>query len=559
MPLKEELYCGDNLEMLRDYVPDGSVDLVYLDPPFNSSQNYNVIFRERHGERSTSQELVFRDTWKWSEKAEEICRELIEAGGELSEVMRAFKTVLGTSDMMAYLTMMAPRFRELKRVLKPTGTLFLHCDSNASHYLKMLLDAVFGKQQFRNEVIWKRSDAHNDAKRQFGMTSDRLLFYSRSPKGYVFHPQYGKFQDRTLKDWYQFLEFPDGTVRRMTKEERKSQQIPPGARRFNTDNLRSPNPRPNLMFDYKGYKPHRNGWAVCYEKMCDLDKKGLLLFPATKEGRIMRKRYLDGQKGRVLGDVWTDISQLRGGDAERLGYPTQKPEALLERIILATTDEGATVLDPFCGCGTAVIAAHRLKRRWIGIDVTHLAIAIIKQRLANNFGFAVFKNLRLVGEPVNAAEALALAQEDKFGFQCWAVGKIGAPPIEHKKGADRGIDGRIYFHDDLGAAKHIVISVKAGEHIGPAFVRELRGVMEREKAEMGIMVCIKEPTAEMLHEAKRAGLYMSINGNFPRLQIITVAHMFADKPLNIPGRINPYERKKPSGFKPPAEQLRLLP
>jgi site-specific DNA-methyltransferase (adenine-specific) len=460
---------------------------------------------------------------------------------------------------MAYLAMMAPRLKELKRVLKHSGSIFLHCDSTASHYLKMMMDAVFGKQNFRNEIIWKRSDAHNDAKRQFGMTSDRLLFYSNAPTEYTFHPQYGKYQERTLRDWYQYLEFPDGTVRRMTKQERESQTIPEGARRFNTDNLRSPNPRPNLTYDYKGYKPHRNGWAVSIEKMRELDDKGLLLFPSSKDGRIMRKRYLEENKGAVLGDVWTDISQLRGADAERLGYPTQKPEALLERIIRATTNDGDTVLDPFCGCGTAVAAAQKLNRRWIGIDVTHLAVAIIKQRLANSFGFQVFKTVKVTGEPVNIEEAIALARDDKFGFQCWAVGKIGAPPIEHKKGADRGIDGRIYFHDDFGAPKEIIISVKAGENIGPAFVRELRGVMERERAEMGIMVCIKEPTSEMTHEASRAGRYHGINGSFPKMQIITVADMFTDKPLNIPGRLNPYERKKPASVKPIAEQLRLLP
>jgi site-specific DNA-methyltransferase (adenine-specific) len=538
---KNELYCGENLEILQNYISKESIDLVYLDPPFNSKQDFNLIFRESDGKRSSSQELVFEDTWRWNEKAEETCRALIESAGPMAEVIHAFKTFLGTSDMMAYLAMMAPRLQELWRVLKYTGSLFLHCDPTSAHYLKMLLDSIFGPQQFRNEIVWKRKAGRGETNKEairFGVTTDVLLFYAKSAES-NFYRQYRPSNPNYIKTKFTHTE-TDG-------------------RKYRLDNITSPSYRPNLVYEYKGHHPPKNGWAVSPERMKEMDEKGRLYIPANLKQRIQRKRYLDELPGETVDSLWDDIAPVNSQAIERQGYPTQKPEALLERIIAATTQEGEIVLDPFCGCGTAVIAAQRLNRRWIGIDVTHLATAIIKQRLANNFSFHVFKDVRLIGEPINSDEALALARDDKFRFQCWAVGKIGAPPIEHKQGADRGIDGRIYFHDDFGAPKQIIISVKAGENIGPAFVRELRGVIEREKAEMGIMISIKEPTREMQHEAKRAGSYLSINGSFPRLQFITVDDMFANKPLNIPGRLNPYERKKPAGVKQVAEQLRLLP
>jgi site-specific DNA-methyltransferase (adenine-specific) len=541
---KNELYCGDNLSILEDHIHDESIDLVYLDPPFNSKQDFNLIFRERDGRRSTSQELVFGDTWVWNEKAEEVCEEMISQGGKLSEAIRAFRALLGTSDMMAYLAMMAPRIKELHRVLSPTGSIFLHCDSTASHYLKMLMDAVFGPANFRNEITWKRrvgmSSAVHESKR-FGICTDILLFYVKSEAA-NFKPQYNK-------DTPEYQEYIKSRFTSVDENNRK----------FQATSLVNPAHRPNLIYEYKGYEPPKNGWMITKEKMEQWDRENRLYFPKDKSGRIRRKSFVDELKGMPVQNLWIDIPEVNSQAEERLGYPTQKPEALLERIIAATTSEGETILDPFCGCGTAVAAAQKLNRRWIGIDITHLAIAVIKQRLANKFEFKVFKDIRVTGEPVDVAEALALANEDKFGFQCWAVGKIGAPPIEHRKGADRGIDGRIYFNDGLGSPKQIVVSVKAGEHIGPAFVRELRGVVERERAEMGILVCVKEPTSEMILEARRAGVYVSLNRNFPRLQIITVDDMFADKPLNIPGRLNPYERKKPSAVRPVAEQLRLLP
>lgn len=337
------LYYGDNLDILGRYIAAESVDLVYLDPPFNSNANYNVLFAEKSGEASAAQIHAFEDTWHWDKAAARAYDDAVLAGGAVSPAMQAFRQMLGENDMLAYLAMMAPRLVELRRVLKSTGSIYLHCDPTASAYLKVLMDAVFGPKNFRNMIAWKRADAHNDVKRQFGAISDHILFYVWG-KDAIFNRQYGGFQDQTLRDWYQYLDLPDGTIRRMTKEERDTQKVPPGARRFNPDNLRSPHPRPNLTYDYKGYKPHPNGWAVSYDRMVELDAAGLLLFPSSLDGRIMRKRYLDEQGGAVLGDVWTDISQLRGSAAEALGYPTQKPEPLLERIIKASSNEGDVVV-----------------------------------------------------------------------------------------------------------------------------------------------------------------------------------------------------------------------
>ena len=321
----------------------------------------------------------------------------------------------------------------------------------------------------------------------------------------------------------------------MNKEERESQKIPIGARRFNTSDLRSPNPRPNLMYEYKGYKPHRNGWAVSIEKMKELDQKGLLIFPSSQDGRIMRKRYLDEQSGAVVGDVWTDISQIRGADAELLGYPTQKPLALLERIISASSNPGDVVLDPFCGCGTTIAAAQKLGRRWIGIDITHLSIALQKYRLTQMFPDAAF---RVIGEPTTESGARQLAHDDRYQFQWWALSLVRARPYggeaggkTGKKGADRGIDGLITFIDDhTNKAKRVIVQVKSGK-VGSPAVRDLAGTLQREGAAIGVFLSLEPPTREMITEAAGAGDYDSPGWgtSHPRLQLLTVGDLLAGR------------------------------
>lgn len=383
------LYYGDNLDILRlGFIEPESVDLIYLDPPFNKNRAYSAIFKDETGRTSDAQIVAFDDSWHWgltpAAHYEWLTNSSLHRGlvaQPVSDLIGAFHGALRPSPLLAYLVEMTIRLVRLHLVLARTGSLYLHCDSTASSYLRLVLDALFGPRNFRNEITWKRSDAHNDARLRFPAISDRILFYAKSPAS-PFHPQHAGYADRTLRDWYQYLEFPDGTVRRMTATERRSQEIPRGARRFNADNLRSPSPRPNLTYEYKGYKPHRNGWAISRDRMEALDRAGLLLFPRSPSGRIMLKRYLDEQRGRVVGDVWTDIPQLRGGDAERLGWPTQKPLALLDRVVRASSEPGNVVLDPFCGCGTALEAAARTDRQWIGIDISDLAVRVIRDRMA---------------------------------------------------------------------------------------------------------------------------------------------------------------------------------
>lgn len=525
------LYYGDNLEVLRQYIKDESVDLIYLDPPFNSNANYNVLFAEQDGSRAAAQIQAFQDTWQWDQAAAEAFEETVIRGGKVADALRAFQILLGNSNMLAYMAMMAPRLVELHRVLKPTGSLYLHCDPTASHYLKLLLDTIFGHACFRNDISWKRSDTHNDAKNQFSAISDQLLFYAKGPNS-TFHVNRIPHTDSHILNWFTYLEFPDGTIRKMTKVEKETSIFPNEARRFSISDLSSPNPRPNLMYDFNGYPYPPKGWRVSLEKMEKLASEGRLLYPSNKNGRIVKKKYLDEQEGIVLGDIWTDLTQLRAQSAERLGYPTQKPQALIERIILTSSNPGDIVLDPFCGCGTAVAAAQKLGRQWIGIDITHLAIGLIKTRLRDSFGESL--KFEVIGEPVGLSGAKALAQEDPFQFQSWALSLVGARLAETKKGADHGIDGRLYFIDDpKNGAKQIILSVKGG-HTRVDHVRDLRGVIDREQAQIGVLITLQEPTKPMRAEAASAGFYTSPWGKHSRLQILTIEELLNGGQIDMP-------------------------
>ena len=526
---KNQLYYGDNLQILRgkdadgrDFIPDQSVDLIYLDPPFNSRQDYNVLFAEKDGSRSASQITAFKDSWEWNIEAERAYQEVVESGGRVADAMRAFRTLLGGSDMLAYLAMMAPRLVELRRVLKESGSIYLHCDPTASHYLKLIMDAVFGPQFFRNEIVWKRTNGHNDARRRFGDQSDIILFYSKSDNS-IFNRAYSGYSESYIKSHYSMVDEKG---------------------RFTTRDLRSPGPRPNLTYDYKGYKPHANGWSVSRELMEQLDSEGKLYFPKEPTGRIRLKRYLDEMPGTPVGNVWEDIPPINSQAQERLGYPTQKPEALLERILKASSNEGDVVLDPFCGCGTTVQVAQKLNRRWIGIDITHLAIGLIKTRLDSSFENNVppiRQTYEVIGTPTDLGGAERLADENKYQFQYWALSLVDAHPVDGiKKGADRGIDGRLLFHEALGGdTKQIIFSIKGGHNIGVAEVRDLIGVLQREKAEIGVYISFAEPTKPMQKEAAEAGFYTSADGSkYPRLQLLTIEGLLNEtqrlqRPLHV--------------------------
>jgi DNA modification methylase len=503
------LYYGDNLDVLRRHVENESVDLIYLDPPFNSNASYNVLFAEHDGTKAASQIKAFEDTWAWDESAARTYEEVVEQGGRVSQAMQAFRTFLGDSDMLAYLAMMAPRLVELRRVLKLTGSIYLHCDPTASHYLKMLMDAVFGPQNFRSDITWKRTNVHNDARR-WSPVADTLLYYGKTDK-VTWNKPHAPHDAQYLEDKYRFTET--------------------NGRRYRLDNMTSPKPRPNMMYEWKGHASPPLGWRYSRETMARLDAEGRIWYPDSKSKRPQLKRYLDEMSGVIMGNVWIDIDPINSRAAERLGYPTQKPEPLLERIIAASSNEGDTVLDPFCGCGTTIAAAQKLNRQWIGIDITHLAITLIRSRLADSFGGTV--SYEVVGEPVSIPDAAALAASDPYQFQWWALGLVGARPVEQKKGADKGIDGRIYFHEGPGKTKQIILSVKAGK-LHATYVRDLRGVLEREKADIAVLISLEEPTAMMRKEAASAGFYTSPWGKHARLQLVTVDDLIMGKGIDRP-------------------------
>jgi len=506
------LYYGDNLDILRRYIKDESVDLIYLDPPFNSNQSYNVLFTNRTGTKSDAQIKAFEDTWRWNIEAEAEYRNVVDAGGRVSQVMQAFRLFIGENDMLAYLTMMAPRLAELRRVLKPTGSIYLHCDPTASHYLKVLMDAVFGPERFVNEITWKRTNAKSLAFTRFASNHDVILRYSKGPQ-WTWNPQYTEHNAEYVERFYRYVE-------------------PDTGRRYQLADLTNPNKnRPNLTYEFLGVT---RVWRWTKERMENAYRQGIIV-QATPGAVPRLKRYLDEQEGTPVDDVWADIKLISAHAAESLGYPTQKPEALLERIILASSNEGDVVLDPFCGCGTAVIVVERLKRRWIGIDITHLAITLMKNRLDS--AFAGQAKHRVVGEPVTAQDAAALAEQDPYQFQWWALGLVGARPEEKKKGADHGIDGRLYFHDGTikGGIKQIILSVKAG-HTTVSHLRDLRCVIDREGAAIGVLITLQGPTKPMQIEAASAGFYDSPwwNKRYPRMQILTIDEILHGRRIDYP-------------------------
>jgi DNA modification methylase len=565
---KNQLYYGDNYEVLQRYVKDDSVDLVYLDPPFNSRQDYNVLFAEKDGSRSSSQIHAFEDTWEWNIDAERSYEHIVERGGRVADALRAFRTFLGGSDMMAYLAMMAPRLVELRRVLKETGSIYLHCDPTASHYLKILMDAVFGPQMFQNEISWRRSSAHSDVKqgmRRCGRVRDVLLFYGKSTAN-VWNVLYTPYTDEYLASEYKHINGegrhyketdltaarPGGDTEFLWRVKRREGR----KERWDAD-LDSEHLTPKGGWEYKGVPPY-NGrfWAYSRENIVAFFKSGHIIHRETGMPRLIQ--FADEMPGVALQDDWGDIN--RTGGEEDLGYPTQKPEALLARVIGSSSNEGDLVLDPFCGCGTTVQVAQRLNRRWIGIDITHLAIGLIKKRLSDAFGPEIKATYDVIGEPTDYAGAAALAAEDKYQFQWWALGQVGARPADQKKGADRGIDGRLYFHDDdSGQSKQIIFSVKAGG-VTVSQVRDLRGVLSREKAEIGVFLCFEPPTKPMTKEAAEAGLYKSSDGTtYARVQILSIEEILEGKQPEYPLHRRDATFKKAPRSRPAAAENLTLP
>ena len=528
-----QLFYGDNLRVLRDHIADASVDLIYLDPPFNSKRDYNLLFKspKKLGKASRSTALssaaaatpefsyadaqitAFEDTWHWNDVAEREFDEILKCSNtDVSELMKALRSFLKRNDMLAYLTMMCNRLLELHRVLKPTGSLYLHCDPTASHYLKLVLDGVFGKEHYTNEIVWERSAPKGHAFTRYASAHDVILFYSKSDKT-TWNPSYLPHRDEYIESHYGNIE-------------------PETGRRFQLDNLLNPaKNRPNLTYEFPPNSGNVRVWRWTHDRMLEAWQSGRVIVP--KSGGMPRfKRYLDEMPGTHVSTVWADIPPINSQADERMGYPTQKPVALLERIISASSNEGDVVLDPFCGCGTAVHAAEKLGRRWIGIDITHLSIGLIEKRMKDAFPkLAVKGAFTVVGTPRDFGSAQKLALEDKYQFQSWACMLVDAQIYKGgKKGADGGIDGLRWLQVERGNPEKVIVQVKGGANVSRADIATLIGDVAREKAVIGLFVTLTPPTREMVKEAAAAGLYESpLHGSFPKIQILTIEGLMAER------------------------------
>jgi site-specific DNA-methyltransferase (adenine-specific) len=538
-PITENtLFYGDNLKVLREYIVSESIDLIYLDPPFNSNRNYNVLFKDESGSESEAQITAFEDTWHWNSAAEESYEYLVtQTSDAVSKMIGSLRDFIGTNQMMAYLVMMAIRLVELHRVLKLTGSLYLHCDPTASHYLKIILDTIFGPQQFRNEIIWKRTSAHSDTKQgnviHMGRVHDVILFYTKSDaarRNEIYQPY-----DETYTDGFYRYTDADG-------------------RRYRLGDLTGPGgaSKGNPQYEFLGVTRY---WRYSKERMQALYEQGRIV--QSKPGTVPAyKRYLDEMPGVPLQDIWDDILSLGAQAAERLGYPTQKPLSLLERIIQTSSNPGDITLDPFCGCGTEIAAAQKLGRKWIGIDITHLSIALQKYRLQEMFPDIHFN---VIGEPQDVGSAKQLASDDRYQFQWWALSLIKAKPLggqdggkSGKKGSDKGIDGVITFIDDAyGKPKRVLVQVKSG-HVKSGDVRDLVGTVQRENAAMGVFITLEEPTRDMKTEAVSTGYYESPGWNqkYQRIQIMTIAELLRGARVDMPpqyGTFRPAQKVKQNG------------
>jgi adenine specific DNA methylase Mod len=510
------LYYGDNLEILRKHIPEDSIDLIYLDPPFNSKATYNILYKEQTGELSQAQITAFEDTWQWGIESELALKDIVSstiAPQPAKELISVLPNFVGKkTPMMAYLTMMCIRLVELKRVLKNTGSIYLHCDPTASHYIKLLLDAIFGANNFRHEIIWKCTSAHSNTK-TYGNVHQTIFFYTKSDD-FTFSIQYMAYDQQYIDTYYRYKD-TDG-------------------RRFMSSDLVG-HKGVNTEYEWRGIT---RPWRYPKHRLDELDAQGRIFW--TKNDFPRYKRYLEDMPGMPAQSIWTDIQPVVSWSQEGLGYPTQKPEALLERIIAASSNTGDIVLDPFCGCGTTIVASQRLNRKWIGIDITHLAISTMKWRLEQSFHISAGKDYKVIGEPIDVKGAKELAGQNKYQFQWWAVSLIGGQPYgEKKKGADTGIDGYLYFMDEKDKVKKAIISVKGGS-VSVSQIRDLVGVIEREKAEMGLFLTLESPTKPMQLEAVSQGLYHSPLGkDYQKIQILTIDEILQGKKPDIPPWISP--------------------
>ena len=494
------LYFGDCLDVMREDIADESVDLIYLDPPFNSKRLYNAFI-------GGAQWVAFDDTWRWHEAVDDFHD--VAADVNLADTIEGLKRILGEGTQLAYLSYMTNRLRECHRVLKPTGSIYLHCDPTMSHYLKIVMDGLFQVGGFRNEIQWKRYGAHNDVgqgSRHFGRVHDILLFYTKSAK----------------QTWNQIFvpldpEYVASTYRHIE---------PKSERRFTTTPMTGPGGKDkgNPVFEWNG---HIRAWRYSKETMEQLDKEGRIYY--SKTGYPRRKLYLDESKGAPVQDVWNDIRSLSGAHKERLGYPTQKPLALLDRIIRASSNPGDVILDPFCGCGTTIHAAQALQRRWVGIDICVNACKVIEERLRSHFD-SLWDDVQFIGMPKTRDDAKTLADLDKFRFERWAASLVDGMEANKNQRGDGGIDGRGRLPIRKGQFIDIVSQVKGGS-TSPGDVQAFNGARQQAGADLGVFTCFENRvTARMRDAAASAGRFMDV----PTIQIYTIEDYFEGRKPEMP-------------------------
>ena len=518
--MPNQLFYGDNLEVLRRYIKDESVDLCYIDPPFSSERNYNQIYKNI-GKEDRAQAQAFIDTWTWDNNANQGLEE-IQANyqghftAQSIDLISGLVKVLRKGSLLAYLVSMTLRIAEIYRVLKPTGSFYLHCDPTASHYLKIIIDAIFCSQSgdYRNEIVWLRHEGHNDAK-GFGRVHDIILYYQKSANK-TFNPDYTPYSKAQLS--------------RYKKDEQ--------GRLYRPENLTGAGSSVNRSVEWRGVSPGKNRhWMWSIDKMERLLAEGRILF--RKDGKPRKdgyKAYLDEMSGKPAHDVWTDIPRVPNTGAKRLGWETQKPELLLERIIKVSSNEGDVVLDAYCGCGTTVAVSQRLNRQWIGIDITYQSISLILKRVEDAFGQGVLENIVLNGIPkdMNSAEALANKQDDRTRkeFEKWAVLTYSnnRAIINQKKGADKGIDGIAYFRSEKDDPEKIILQVKSGK-VSSRDIRDLQGTMTREDAVLGVFITLQKPTKDMIKESKEAGIYRSqyMSNPVDKIRIVTIQEIIEEQ------------------------------
>ena len=517
------LYYGDNLEVLRKYIHDETVDLCYIDPPFNSKRNYNQIYNNIGGE-DRAQAQAFVDTWTWDSEADKGWTEILanhetRFNHKTIELIKGLHNVLGKGSLLAYVISMTLRAVEIRRALKSTGSFYLHCDTTASHYLKLILDTVFLSKggDYRNEIIWKRTSSHSDATR-YARVHDVILYYVKNSDKIRWNPVYEAFDEKYVEQYYRYK---DDDGRRFMSGDLSAAGLSGGG----------------YTYEWKGIT---RLWRCPITTMQKYEDEKRIFY--TRNGIPRMKRYLDESKGLPASDAWTDIEALRSWHAEKLGYPTQKPEALLERIIRASSNEGDTILDAYCGCGTTIAVAQSLNRNWIGIDITYQSISLILRRLESQFGKPVADAVILNGIPqdIASAEALAHKKDDRVRkeFEKWAVLTYtnNRAIINEKKGGDGGVDGRAYFQTSKIDNAKIILQVKSG-HVGRGDIAKLRGDMAREQAEMGVFITLDTPSQSMTAEAKDAGAYFHnlMGRSYDRIPIVTIREIVEQqKRLDIP-------------------------